>query len=64
MSAASSEDQHGGEALQAAQYAKRDQAAQREGPASGSAQIASVVLRPVCGWLGRLWFGPEPSMLL
>jgi len=38
------DDQHGGEALQAAQYAKGSQPAPSRDAASGSAQIASVVL--------------------
>ena len=44
MSAVPQNDQHGGEALQAAQYARRGQPALGRGAASGSAQIASVVL--------------------
>src|SRR3712207_9326863 len=44
MSAAPTADQPGGEALQAAQYARRSQPALRRGAPSGSAQIASVVL--------------------
>ena len=44
MSAIPRDDQHGGEALQAAQYAKGNQPAPSRSAASGSAQIASVVL--------------------
>src|SRR4051794_16585336 len=44
MSAVRTDDQPGGEALQAARYARRGQPALRRGAASGSAQIASVVL--------------------
>jgi hypothetical protein len=44
MSAIPGNDQHGGEALQAAQYAKARQRAPSRGAASGSAQIESVVL--------------------
>ena len=44
MSTIPGNDQHGGEALQAAQYAKASQPAPSRGAASGSAQIASVVL--------------------
>src|SRR3954469_15847584 len=44
MSAVPQNDQHGGEALQAAQYARRGQPALGRDAASGSAQIASVVL--------------------
>jgi hypothetical protein len=44
MSAIPRDDQPGGEALQLAQYAKGSQPASSRGAASGSAQIASVVL--------------------
>jgi hypothetical protein len=44
MSAIPRDDQPGGEALQLAQYAKGSQPAPSRGAASGSAQIASVVL--------------------
>ena len=44
MSARPRDHQHGGEALQAAQYAKRGQPTSAGDGASGSAQIASVVL--------------------
>jgi hypothetical protein len=44
MSAVPTDDPHGGEALQAAQYARGDRPALTKGAASGSAQIASVVL--------------------
>ena len=56
--------QHGGEALQAAQYAKRGQPTSAGDGASGSAQIASVVLPflerakdPLRGTDRRLDFG-------
>ena len=44
MIARPKDHQHGGEALQAAQYAKRGQPNSARDGASGSAQIASVVL--------------------
>src|SRR3954471_23482742 len=44
MSAIPRDHQHGGEALQAAQYAKGNQPAPPRSAVSGSAQIASVVL--------------------
>ena len=44
MSAVRTDDQPGGEALQAAQYARRGPPTLRSGAASGSAQITSVVL--------------------
>src|SRR3954463_1333463 len=44
MSAVSTKDQRGGEALEAAQYTTGGQSAPSRGAASGSAQIASVVL--------------------
>ena len=44
MTAAPTADRPGGEALQAAQHARRGQPTLRRGAASGSAQIASVVL--------------------
>jgi hypothetical protein len=44
MSAVPLDRQHGGEALQAAQYARHSKPALAKGAGSGSAQIASVVL--------------------
>jgi len=44
MSAVPTDDPHGGEALQAAQYTRGHEPAPSRGPASGSAQIATVVL--------------------
>jgi hypothetical protein len=44
MCAIPRDDQHGGEALQAAQYTRGHEPAPSRGAASGSAQIASVVL--------------------
>ena len=44
MTAVREHDQSGSEALQAAQYARRSNPALARGAASGSAQIASVVL--------------------
>jgi hypothetical protein len=44
MSAVPTDDPHGGEALQAAQYTRGHEPAPSRGAASGSAQIASVVL--------------------
>jgi len=54
MSAIPRDDQHGGEALQAAQYAKGNQPAPSRSAASGSAQIASVVLPFLEGTKNRL----------